>query len=416
MYDLAIIGTGAAGVQSAKSALSAGLKTVLIEKERGGFGGTCINYGCIPTKLFLNLSKHNKSWTDIFKKKNEVLEQIKAPLLSFLEKQGLHIVWGHARFIDKNTLNVEGREIKAKNIIIATGSSPRAILNHPKVIFAKDLFKHESLPDKILVVGGGYIGMELASLFFNLGKDARVVEKEKDLLISFERSLVKRLKVVLEKKGIKIETGKDACNCNLDDFDLVVSAVGNIPNTKGLGIEVIGLETSSGGWVKTDEFMRTNIDNIYACGDVTGKKLLAYAAELQANICIKNILGGKEKEDYSGIAECVFSQPSLAQVGILEEEAQSKGISCKVIKSNFLKFSSPYVYDDKDGFIKIIIDDKDQIIGAGIISQSAAELINIISLCIRNNLTLSDLQKCVFIHPTLSEIITLLLGSESPHI
>ena len=339
------------------------------------------------------------------------MEQIKAPLLAFLEKQGLTFIWGQVQFVDKNTLNIEEQKITAKNIIIATGASPKSILTHPKVVFAKDLFDQETLPDKLLILGGGYIGMELVSLFNNLGKAAHVVEKESQILLSFERSLVKRLRIILEKKEIKIQTGKDAHEANLDEFDLVVSALGNAPNTTGLKLESIGLATNEEGWIKTDSFMRTNIENIYACGDVTGKKLLAYVAEYQAHICISNIIGQKTQEDYHGLAECVFSQPAMAQVGMLEDQAKDRGIKYKVVQSNFLRYSAPYVYNDRDGFIKIIFDENDRIIGAGIISQSAAELINMLSLAIKNNLKLADLKKCVFIHPTLSEIIPLLLNS-----
>jgi len=413
MYDLAIIGTGAAGIACAKSALKNGLKTVLIEQSPHTFGGTCINSGCIPTKLFLNSSKLNNSWEYIFKKKEKIVKEIKTPLLSFLEKGSLDIVWGRAHFIDKNNLSTDNETITAKNIIIASGASPKSILNHPKVIFAKDLFSQPALPDKILIIGAGYIGIELASLLHNLGKNFCVIEKEDQILLSFERNLASRLRLILEKKGIKIETGKDASEINLDDFDLVISAVGNIPNTGDLKIEDIGLSTNEGGWIKTDKSMKTNIENIYACGDITGKKLLAYVAEYQAGICIDNIKGVQAQEDYRGIAECVFSQPSMAQVGILEEQAKREGIKHRVIKSNFLRYSAPYVYNDKDGFIKVLLDEKEQIIGAGIISQSAAELINVFSLCIKKNLTLNDLRKCIFIHPTLSEIIPLLLSSNS---
>jgi len=409
MYEVAIIGTGAAGIACAKEALSFGLKTALIEESRESLGGTCINRGCIPTKFFLKSSDTSETWLDSFSRSREVIKKIKTPLIPFLEKGGLNLLWGKARFLDRNSLNIAGTPINAKKIIIATGSSPRAIISNPKVIFAEDLFSKPTIGDKILIIGGGYIGLEVASILRNFGKDVSLIEKEEQILPSFDSYLTARLRVILERKGIKIETGKDAKNCNLDNFDLVISAVGRVPNLEGLDTEAINLAKSPGGWIKTDKYLRTNLKSVYACGDVTGKKLLAYVAEYQAHICINNIKGKKRREEYKGLSECVFSSPSVAKVGILEEEAKLKGIKYEVIKSNFMKFSSSYVYGDTDGFIEILIDKRKRIIGAGIISQAAGELISILSLCIKNNLKVDDLKRCVFIHPTLSEIIPQLL-------
>lgn len=410
MYEVAIIGAGAAGITCAKEASKAGLRTVLIEERKESLGGTCINKGCIPTKFFLKSSLMSKTWLDSFRESQKVIEKIKSPLLSFLEKQGLDTVWGRARFLDKNSLDVDGTSISAKNIIIATGSSPRAVINNSKVIFAEDLFSKDTIKGKILIIGAGYIGLEVASVLKNFGRDVNLIEKKEQILPSFDPCLAARLRVILERKGIKIETGKDAKNYNLDNFDLVISAVGRVPNLEGLDTKAINLAKSPGGWVKTDEYLRTNLKNIYACGDITGKKLLAYVAQYQAHICINNIMGKKRKEEYKGLSECVFSFPSLAKVGILEDEAKLKGIKYEVIKSSFMKFSSSYVYGDVDGFIEILVDKRKRIIGAGIISQAAGELISILSLCVKNNLKVDDLKRCIFIHPTLSEIIPQLLN------
>ncbi len=411
MYDLAIIGAGAAGIACAKEALGAGLRTVLIEEKKETLGGTCLNKGCIPTKFFLKSSQANKTWLDTFKRSRETTERIKSTLSLFLEKQGLDIIWGKACFIDRNNLVAGNITVKAKNIVIAAGSSPRSIFDSPKIMFAEEIFSREDLGDKILIVGAGYIGVETASLLQSFGKNVYLIEKEKHILPSFDYYLAQRLRVILERKGINIETGKDVKDFNLDEFDLIISATGRRPRLSGLGIEAIGLAKSPQGWLKTNKYLKTNIKNIYACGDVTGKKLFAYAAEYQAGICIDNIRGKKRKEDYHGLSECVFSFPSLSKVGMLEEEAKLKGIKYRVIKSNFMKFSSAYVYGDSDGFIEVLIDKKKRIIGAGIISQAAGELISIFSLCIKNNLKVDDLKKCVFIHPTLSEIIPKFLNA-----
>jgi len=265
------------------------------------------------------------------------------------------------------------------------------------------------LPDNILIVGAGYVGIEIACLLRNFGKKVTVIEIARQILPGFDSQLARRLETILKRQGIVIDTGVDALKVNLDQFDLVVEALGRVPNLDSLKIKKANLETDKDGWLKTDKYLRSSQKHIYACGDVLGRKLLAYTAEYQGRLCVENIIGQRATEDYSGLPECVFSQPQLAKVGILEEEAKAKGINFKVVKSNFLKFSSSYVYGDRDGFIKFLIDDQEKIIGAGIISKSAAELISIFSLCIKNNLSAKDLKKCIFIHPTLSEILPLSL-------
>jgi len=409
MYELAIIGAGAAGIACARKALKAGLRTILIEENKESLGGTCINRGCIPTKFFLKSSYTSKDWFNTVGGSQGIIKKIKASIIPFLEKQGLDLLWGKASFLNKNSLDVAGTLVKAKNIVIATGSSPRAIISNPKVIFAEDLFSKNTIGDKILIIGGGYIGLEVASLLRSFGKDVSLIEKEKQILPSFDSYLAARLRTILMTKGIKIETNKDVKDCNLDNFDLVVSAVGRVPNLEGLGTEAIKLAKSPEGWIKTNKYLRTNLKGVYACGDIIGGKLLAYVAQYQADICISNIKGKKQRQDYKGLSECVFASPSVAKVGILEDEAKLKGIKYKIIKSNFMKFSSSYVYGDTDGFIEILLDRRKRIIGAGIISQAAGELISIFSLCIKNNLKVDDLKRCVFIHPTLSEIIPQLL-------
>ena len=413
MYDLAIIGAGAAGIACAKQALRCGLKTVLLDTGKNNFGGTCLNRGCIPTKLFINSSKINKSWSDNFKQKNDVVEKIKKATLDYLEKSGVKIIWARVYFLDSRILMAGGEKIEAKNIIIATGSKPKPLFSHPKLIFAEELFSKENIGDNFLIIGAGYIGIEFASLLNNLGKRVTVVEKEENILPFFDKNIASRLRILLEKKGIKIDTASDIAKYDLNSFDQVILSVGRQSDIEGLDLEKNGVFFDKGGWIKTDSTMRTNIENVYACGDVTGKKLLAYAAEYQAKICIDNIMGKLAKEDYKGMADCVFSLPSVAKVGVLEEEAKANNLKYRCLKSNFFKFSSAYVYNDQDGFIQVLVDEEDRIIGAGIISMFAAELISILSQAIRNNLKVDTLKNNVFIHPTLSEIIPALLNELS---
>ncbi|MFA5007734.1 MAG: NAD(P)/FAD-dependent oxidoreductase [Candidatus Omnitrophota bacterium] len=405
MYDLAIIGSGAAGLAGARYALKHGLKTILFDRSRDNFGGTCLNRGCIPTKFFLNSSKLGKAWQESFNKKNDIIGKIKKDSLNFLEKAGIAVCFSGVSFIDEHTLLAGNEKIEAKNIIIATGSKPKVLLTHPKCISAEEFFSEPVIGDNFLIIGAGYIGIEFSSLLNNFKKRVTLIEKQEEILPFFDSAIARRLRVILEKRGIKIETSADLKNYDLNSYDKVILAVGRQPDTGGLDIEKTGLFFEKGGWIKTDEKCETNIKNIYACGDITGKRLLAYVAEAQAEAVVKNIMGITEGLDYRAIADCVFSIPQIARIGICETEAKNKNLKYKILKTNFLKFSSSYVYDDQDGFMQVIVGEEDKIIGASIISNQAAELINIFSYAIQNNLTTNSFKKCFFIHPTISEII-----------
>jgi dihydrolipoamide dehydrogenase len=411
MYDLAIIGAGAAGIACAKEATRYKLKTLLIDRSPSTFGGICLNKGCIPTKFFLNSVKTNKNWSNLTKDAGLLIEKIKLPAIDYLKKIGIDIVFTEATFLDEHTLKINDNTVSSRNIIIASGSRPKKILTHKKAVFAEELFGYYDIPKSFLIVGAGHIGIEFASLLNKINKDVTLIEKEDNILPTFENQLAKRLRIILEKHGIKINTGQDAAiTHNFDNFDKIILSVGREPNTESLKIENIGIERDKGGWIKTNNSLRTNLKNIYACGDVTGKKLLAYVAQYQAQICLANITGKNQTEDYSILPECVFSLPQIAKVGISEEEAKTKNIKHKILKSNFLKFSSAYVYGDTDGFIQLIVGQRDMIIGAAIISDFAAELINIFSLVLKHKITITKLKKSFFIHPTFSEIISLFLS------
>jgi dihydrolipoyl dehydrogenase len=408
MYDVAIIGAGPAGIACAKEACKNGLRPLLIDKKETSFGGICLNRGCIPTKYFINSVKQGRNWQEALEDKDRIVRNIRSQGIQYLQKQGVAIIWGDAKFLDKNSLEVNGEAIVSKYIVIATGSKPKIIMDDPMVTVADELVRTQDLAQKYLIVGAGYIGIEMACLLRQYKKEVNVVEKENKILSGFDPYLANRLKIALQKKGIKIETSKDVKECDLSRYDKIISAVGRFPNTEGLNLKDTGISCDESGWIKTDEFMRTSVDNVYACGDVTGKYLLAYTAERQAAICMENIKRGPlVKENYEALPLCVFSIPSLASVGILGTEAKEKAIEHRIFQTNFLKFSSSYVYNDLDGFLQIVVNNEQQIIGAGIISQAAAEMIGLLTLCVQNKLKISDLQKLLLIHPTLSENISL---------
>jgi len=408
MYDLVIIGAGAAGIEASKRAIKSGLKTLLVDKNFDNFGGTCLNFGCIPTKYYLNSSKFNKDLSLIYNEKNEIVNSIKDSARDFLEKGGLEFKCGEVKFVSSNKIKIDETKVEAKNIIIATGSKPHELVkvDGEKIIFAENLFLLQSLPESFLIIGASYVGLEMACILNNLGKKVLVIEKEDSILPRVEKSLTSRLKVILKKRGIEIKTSDDFGNYNFDDYQMVIQAVGRQPNVDDLNLADIGLKQKEGSWIDVDNKLCTNVSNIYACGDVCGDKMLAYTAEEQARIIIDNINGQDRQEDFFGLAQCVFTQPQIACVGVLSVEAREKNIEHKVIKSNFLRFSSAHVYSDTNGYIEVAIDSNNKIIGAGIISNIASELISVFSLAIRSHLTSDDLKNCTFIHPTISEIVS----------
>jgi dihydrolipoamide dehydrogenase len=407
MHDIAIIGAGPGGVACAREARKYGFHPLLIDKKETFFGGICLNRGCIPSKYLVNARKQGRDWPQALKEKDTIVRNIRSQGIQSLQKQGVEIIWGEARFLDKNSLEVNGEAVVAKHIIIATGSRPNMVIENPQVTIAEEIVRQENLSDRYLIVGAGYIGIEMASLLKSYGKEVHLVEKEKSILNGFDPYLANRLRIVLQKKGMRLDLEKDLKECDLSRYDKVVSATGRSPAVESLGLKNIGVTLTEKGFVKTNEFMATNIDNIYACGDVTGKNLLAYTAEYQGRLCIENIKKGPlNKENYEALPFCVFSSPALAVVGILGDEARRRGIEHRVLQTNFLKFSSSYVYDDLDGFLQIVVDSQERVIGAGIISNAAGELISMSALCVQNKLALPQLRKLLLIHPTLSEVVS----------
>ncbi|MFH1768920.1 MAG: NAD(P)/FAD-dependent oxidoreductase [Candidatus Omnitrophota bacterium] len=413
MYDLVIIGSGPAGIAAARQANHYRLKTAIIDYTSGNFGGTCLNKGCIPAKYYLEQSKYKSDLKLIHQGKQDLIAQIKSSAISYLQRKGIDFLWGRAKFIDSNHLAVNSEEIEAKNIIVATGSIPQSIysLDNQPAVFADDIFSHEELPDNILIVGAGYIGLETACFLHNLGKKVLVIEKEERILPSLDQYLSRRLQTILEKKGVAIRLSQDFIQYDRKQFDMIIYALGRRPNLADLDHKAAGLRQDDQGWLTVDERLHTSAENIFACGDITGQKLLAYVADKQGSIAVENIVGNDCLGDYYGLPECVFTQPQAAFVGILEEEAKKKNIAYKIIKSNFLRFSSAFLYSDTDGFIQVLFDKDDTIIGASVISQLAAELIGLFSFAIRQKTTISQLKKMLFIHPTLSEIISGLFDS-----
>jgi dihydrolipoamide dehydrogenase len=424
-YDLAIIGAGWAGFNAALRAKSKGLRVALIEKEQ--IGGTCLNRGCIPTKTLLQsakiytLTKKSKifgietttpqpNFMEIQNRKNKIIRQLRKNMEFMLE--GIDFLNLEARILNNDTLEIGQRKINARYILIATGSKPLELsdlkFDGKKIISSDEILDLKEVPQSLLIIGGGVIGCEFASLFSTLGCQVSIVELMPQLLPGIDKEIARKIEVIFKKKGIQVNTHTDAKTVDLTPYDLVLLCVGRTPKTEGLGLDKLNIKSEKGR-ILVDEYLKTNIPNIYAAGDCATKTMLAHFAAYQGEIAAENIANPShpKKADNLNIPSCIFTDPEIGSVGLTEEEARTKDIDIKINKFDFLGSGMARILDETEGFIKIVSDkETDQILGASIIGPRATELIGILTIAIQSHLKVSHLGDTVLPHPTLSEGIT----------
>jgi len=413
-YDLVIIGAGWAGFYAAITAKKAGLKVALIEK--GQIGGTCLNHGCIPTKSLLHSAKNFKlshspqpTFTQIQTQKEKVVALLQQGMQFNLK--GIDYLQAEAKIISPTCISVGSQELKTKSIIIASGSKPIQVkgleFDAKKILSSDEILNLKARSASLLIVGGGVIGCEFASFFHNLGTAVTLVEKMPQLLPNEDREVAKKLETLFKKKGIKVNTGVDATTLDLASYELVLVCVGRQANTEGLGLESAGVKVERGRII-VDDYLKTNIPNIYAVGDCTGKIMLAHFAAYQGQIAAHNIAqpSNLKKADNQIVPNCIFTDPEIASVGINEEAAKTKGIEIKIHKFDFLGSGMARILEETDGFIKIISQSENgEILGASIIGPRVTELIAVLTLAITNHLKVSQIKDTIFAHPTISEAI-----------
>jgi dihydrolipoamide dehydrogenase len=423
-YDLAVIGSGWAGFNAALRAKELGLKVVLIEKEQ--IGGTCLNRGCIPTKALINSSKvytlAKKSNTfgvdlatppkinfpKIQERKEKIVQQLRASMQVMLKD--IDFLNTEAQILSHQELKAGQQIIKAKFILIATGSKPLELPNlkfdGQKIISSDELLNLKQVPNSLLIIGGGVIGCEFASLFSGLGSQVSIVELMPQLLPGIDKEIARKLENIFKKKGIKVSTNTDANTVEIKNYDLALLCIGRAPKTEDLGLDSLGLKLEKNKII-VDEYLKTNIPNIYASGDCTAKFMLAHFASYQGRIAAENIAhpNNPKKADNSSVPNCIFTDPEIASVGLTEEETQNREID--INRFDFLGSGMARILDETEGFIKVISDKKTkEILGASIIGPRATELIGILTLAKTAHLKISQIQDVIFPHPTLSESIS----------
>lgn len=441
-YDIIIIGGGPGGYPAAIYAAKNNARVAIIEKEE--LGGTCLNKGCIPTKTFIKsagLYNDMKSsqqfgittegvsfkWDKILKNKNKVVRGLTNGVQALLKSNGIDIYKGKGTLIDNNTVKIEGNNnetITGANIVIATGSKPVTIpvkgSDLGGVITSDEALDLENLPESLAIIGGGVIGVELGYVFRTFGVDVTIIEMLPEILPRQDVDAIKVVKDSLQKIGIKIltetkllgiEKTGEMLKVNFDTKNGQDSIIAeNVLISAGRKSEIdvingLSIVTDKQGIV-VDEYMRTNISNIYAIGDVTGKVMLAHVATHQALVAVKNILGKETKMNYNVIPSCIYTNPELASVGLTEEDARINYGSVRVGLFPFAASGKAKTIGETDGFVKIICDEKyNEILGVHIVGAHATELIAEACLAIKMECTAEELADTIHAHPTLAEAV-----------
>ncbi len=441
-YFLAIIGGGPAGYTAAEKASKAGKDVVLFEQN--AVGGTCLNVGCIPTKSLLYGAKQYYNATHaqkygvtaenvqfdfaaMQKRKTIVVRKLVAGIKQRLNNEHCTVVNGVAKVLDsiRQTWRIEcnGEMYEAENLMICTGSTNfvppiPGIKDNPAIWDSTDALAATELPKSIIIVGGGVIGMEFATLYHELGVPVTVIEALPTILPNLDQEVVGVLAEKYKKAGINILTetkveeidgGKVTANGVEYEAEKILVSVGRRANLSGLEA-LEGLETERGA-IKIDEFCRTNLPNVYACGDVTGKIMLAHVASRQAEVAVTKLLNDQmahdQKVNYLAIPSVVYTNPEIASVGVTESQAEEMSIPVEVRKLP-MTFSGRFMAENEGetGLCKMIIDSRSNtIIGVHCIGNPCSEFIAAASCAVRNGYTLDDFRQVVFPHPTVSEIL-----------
>lgn len=445
MYDLIIIGGGPAGLVAAKFAAKLGKKVALIEKNR--LGGSCTITGCIPSKTLINIANtlydaqylndfnitidaKNIDTKKVMAHVREMIEIIYAGhSTETLEKEGITVIYGSPEFVDQQQITCNGELLKAKKYILATGSRPFVPpiqgLQDVPYLTNESLFTLEKLPPSLLILGGGPIGIEMASCLQKMGTTCTIIEMQERILPHEDAELTKELTKILCKNGVTLNTGLKAVKAlttpdgiALECLDInntrvtlsaeqLLIAVGRKPNSEGLGLDKAGVRTNKQGVVVT-ETLQTTAPHIYACGDIVGPYLFSHIAEYQASIATRNALFPffKKRVNYTHRVWVTFSYPELASAGLTEDEARKKyGDSLTIYRSSYKNYDRPRVDNKTEGLAKFICDSKGSIIGAHILGARAGELIGEIQLGTYYNHKLADFYHVIHPYPTYSDLI-----------
>ena len=406
--DLIIIGAGPGGYRAAEYAAKQGLQVVIIEQDE--VGGTCLNRGCIPTKTYV----HAASFDEARERMGQVVPLLRSGVEGILAHPNITLMRGTASFLDSQTVNVCSDSVVAKNIIIATGSSAKLLplpdINDPRLVTSTELLQCPTLPKRLAIIGAGVIGMEFASVFHRFGSEVTVIEYLKECLPMVDSDIAKRLRKLLEKRGIKFQM-KTAVQSLADiDADMILMATGRKANTEGLNLSAAGITPAHNGTIPTDNnFSCVGCDSVaatlYAIGDVNGKQMLAHAAEMQAIRAVNHILGKTDGIRFDIMPAAIFTEPEAACVGPSEDQLKADAVDYICKKSFWRANGKAQAMNETEGMLKLFADQQERIIGCHAYGAHAADIVQEVSVLMCKDTTLSELRDMIHIHPTLSEIL-----------
>lgn len=446
IYDVIVLGGGPGGYHAALEATKNQLKTVLIEQDF--IGGTCLKEGCIPTKILLKsaevyemvksaetfgVSANNITYNHqiTIQRKNGLIQQLNKGVISKLKKANVEIVQGFGEIVGKEAGNINvscnGEIYVAKQLIISTGSRPNlppiqgldeAIAEH-FALNSTQLLDEIELPEKLVIVGGGVIGIEIAEVFNKLGSEVEIIEFQQTIGGPIDNDLAVALQTMLEQCGIKVITTAQVKKINRAAIEYiqygkatvttaskVLISTGRVGNITAIGLESLGIEVDR-GFIKTNEKCATNIPNIYAIGDVNGKSMLAHTAYREAEVAIQCVLGNKERMNYDAIPSVIYTSPEVASVGFTSAQAEAKGLEVKEITVP-LYYSGRFLIEEsyQSSFIKVLIDQRFKtIVGVHLLAPFASEIIFGMTLIVEQQMRIEDLKRVVIPHPSIAEIL-----------
>lgn len=437
-YDLVVIGAGSGGVRAARMAATKGARVAIIESRY--LGGTCVNVGCVPKKLFVYASEFSQAfkdsagfgytvdkkptfdWATLRDNKTNEIKRLNGVYDGLLSRAGVDIIHGHGRFIDDHTVAVDHREISAANVLIATGSWPvmPEIDGAEHIISSNEVFYLDTFPRDVIVIGGGYIAVEFAGIFNGLGAKTHLLHRGEPVLRGFDDDIREFVSSELEQAGIellynreisrveKLDSGRyrvTLSNGSERETDLIVSAIGRKPLLDGLDIEKAGVEAAAAGHLEVNEHYQTNVPHIFALGDVIGRLQLTPVALAEGMYVADHLFGDTPRAiDYNLIPTAVFCQPNLATVGMTEAEAAKRYDRVEVYEANFKAMKNTLSGNPERTLMKLLVDCESRaVIGAHMVGESAGEIIQGIAVAMTAGATKADFDRTIGIHPTAAE-------------
>jgi glutathione reductase (NADPH) len=434
-FDLVVIGAGSGGTRASRLSAGFGAKVAVVEESR--LGGTCVNLGCIPKKLFVYAAHYGDDFADaaafgwdvgprrfdfarLRKHKDAEIARLNGVYAKLLDDAGVTRVEGRARLLDAHSIVVGERVLRAGHVLVATGSWPSlpATPGIEHAITSNEVFGLDALPERVVVVGGGYIAVEFAGIFHGMGAEVAQLYRGDLFLRGFDGDLRRGLAAEMRKRGIDLRVRADVARIEKTarglrlaltdgsalETDAVLYATGRHPNTRGLGLEAAGIASGEGGEIRVDEYSRTSVPSVWAIGDVTDRLNLTPVA-LHEGICFaRTVFGGAPtKPDHRDVPTAVFSTPTIGTVGLGEEEARERG-PVRVFKSAFRPLRHTLTGRNEETLVKLVVDaQSDRVLGAHMLGPEAGEIVQGLGVAVKCGVTKAQLDTTIGIHPTSAE-------------